>query len=103
MKLYSIKTLLLHFAIATAYIATTSYFFVIAKDPHPVGTGLQQWMCIFLHFTVTLYILLTFLGKATNRKEVRKKLYLHLAAIVLIVLLLLLFSFPLWEWLWGQR
>ena len=103
MKLYSIKTLLLHFAIATTYVATTSYFFVIAKDPDPIGTGLRQWMCIFLHFNVTLYILLTFLGKATNRKEARKKLWLHLAAVVLIVSLLLLFSNPLWEWLWSQR
>ncbi len=103
MKMYSIKALLLHLTLVCTYIAATSYFFGIAKDPNPVGTGLQQWLCIFLHGIVTLFIMLLFVGKATNKRNARVKLYVHLAAIGLIVSTLLLFSQPLWEWLWNQR
>jgi hypothetical protein len=103
MKVYSIKTLLLHLTIAFAYVSTTSYFFVIANQPNPVGTGLQQWLCIFLHLTVTLFMMLSFVGKATDKRDAKIKFCLHLASIVLIISTLLLFSNPLWEWLWLQR
>lgn len=103
MKVYGIKTLLLHLAITCAYVAATSYFFVIAHDPNPVGTGIRQWFCIFLHLTITLFTRLSYVGKATDKREATVKLSLHLAAILFAVSTLLLISFPLSEWLWSQR
>jgi hypothetical protein len=102
MKSFSIKTLLLHFVIATIYVATTSYFFVIAKDPDPVGTGVRQWLCVFLHFFVTL--LITIPSKKTVDNSVGwTKTLLHLTFIILIVAVYLLFSSLLWQWLWRLR
>jgi hypothetical protein len=103
MKVYSVKTLLLHFAIASSYIAATSYLFVISKFPNPVGTGLRQWFFVFLHFTITLLIMLSFLSKATDKRKATLKLLLHLGAILLAVLALFLLSESLSEWLWSQR
>jgi len=103
MKLYSIKTLLLHLAIASSYVAWTSYLFVIEKFPNPIGTGVRQWFCIFLHLTITLFVMLSYLGKATDKRNATLKLVFHVAAIALTVLLLTVFDNPLSEWLWRQR
>jgi hypothetical protein len=103
MKVYSIKTLLLHFAIASFYIAATSYLFVISKFPNPIGTGLRQWFCVFLHLTITLFIMLTYLGKAKDKRNATLKLFLHLGAIALVLLAWFIFDDPLSKWLWNQR
>jgi hypothetical protein len=103
MKAYSLKTFLLHGAIVTIYFAVTSYLFVVGKDPNPIGAGLQQWLCVFLHVTITLFVMLTLLGKATDKKLATRKVVLHTVAIILAVSLYLLFSNPIWDWLWSLR
>lgn len=103
MKAYSLKTLVLHLAIAVTYLTVTSYLFVIDRDPNPIGTGLQQGLCFFLHLVITLFIMLTYLGRSTDKKGAGKKVLLHTAAIILVAALYTLFSSPVWEWLWSIR
>lgn len=103
MKVYSIKTFFLHLAIAATYLAFTSSLFVVRRDPNPIGAGLQQWLCIFLHVTITLFVMLTFSGRTADKKGAAQKLLLHIAAIVLAIAPYSLFSNPIWNWLWSLR
>jgi hypothetical protein len=103
MSTYSLKVLFLHSGIALAYFAVTDFLFVVAKDPNPIGTGLQQWLCIFLHFTITLFVMLTFLGRAADKRLAIKKVLIHTAAIVLVISVSLFLSNPVWDWLWSLR
>lgn len=98
-----LKTFLLHLVIAATYIAFTSYLFVVRRDPNPIGTGLQQWLCIFLHVTVTLFFMLTLVAKAADKKLAAQKLLIHIAAIILAIAPYSLFSNPIWHWIWSLR
>lgn len=100
---YIIRSIVLHTIIFSTYMAITSYEFVVAKDPEPIGTGLRQWLCIFFHIAITMMIITGSRSKAKNRKISYKSLLIHLLIIILIISVYNLFESPLTRWLWDLR
>lgn len=103
MQLYALKVFFLHLIVATVYLTAICYEFVIEKDPNPIGAGLKQWVCIFLHLMITLIIMAIVWNKANDKNIARKKFFVHFLAVLFIISASLLISDPLWHWLWSRR
>jgi hypothetical protein len=102
LRSYVIKTLILHLLIFIIYTGITSYQFVAAKYPDPIGTGIRQLFCILLHLIITLVIVAPH-ARTVDKKLGWKKFSIHLLSIILIVILSFLLSTPIWKWLWNMR
>lgn len=93
----------LHFIIIASYMGVTSWLFVSYPVPDPVATGLQQWLCILVHVSVTVLICLIKRRTAINRKKATTTLWLHVVAIVCWIVVYLLLSDQLADYLWTLR
>lgn len=85
------------------YSALFSYQFVVAKDPNPIGSGLGELVFMFLHFTTTLFVTLTQLSKAPDKKEAAEKFWINCAIVLLIIAIAVLVDRPISNWLWSLR
>jgi len=103
MKLYTLKVFILHLSIIITYLAVTSYLFVVAKDPDPIGTGLKQWVCMILHLIITLFIMKTRWSKSSDKNLAKKKFWVNFVIIIVLIITNLQLSNFLWEWLWSIR
>lgn len=93
----------LHLIIVACYVTITSWQFVKHPEPDPVATGLQQWLCVVVHFILTAIVCLVTRMKAVNKKAATTTLLLNLGAVVFWVIVNLLLSDILWDYLWSLR
>jgi lysylphosphatidylglycerol synthetase-like protein (DUF2156 family) len=93
----------LHLFIVASYIGITSWLFVSYPVPDPLATGLQQWVCILAHISVTVLICLIKRRNAIDRKKSTTTLWLHVGAMVSWIVVYLLLSDQLADYLWALR
>lgn len=93
----------LHLIIVASYITVTSWLFVTHPVPDPIATGLQQWLCILLHISITVLICLLKRRTAIDRKKATTTLWLHVVAIVCWIVVYLFLSTPIAAYLWKLR
>lgn len=103
MRNRTIVIFLLHFFITVAYLAITGYYFVQRRDPDPIGTGLQQWACIFAHLFITSVVCLVIRNRSKDKKSANRLLWINLLAIVTWLGIYFLMGTPIWDYMWSLR
>ncbi|MBI2273178.1 MAG: hypothetical protein HYU70_05235 [Bacteroidetes bacterium] len=93
----------LHLFIVASYMGVTSWLFVTYPVPDPLAMGLQQWVCILVHISVTVLICLLKRRTAIDRKKATTTLWLHVVAIVCWIVVYLFLSAPIAAYLWRLR
>lgn len=103
MKTKIIFIFTLHLIILASYITITSWLFVTYPVPDPIATGLQQSLCLVVHFSLTVLICLVKRRSNVDRKKATTTLLLHVGAMVCWVVVYLLLSNQLADYLWELR
>ncbi len=103
MKNITIKIFSLHFIILATYIGITDYFFIIQKDPSPIGTGFQQLFFNFLHGFITAFVCLLIAYYAKNKAMVKQIFITNMAAVLFWIIVHLIITIWLDEYLWQLR
>lgn len=93
----------LHLIILASYMGVTSWLFVSYPVPDPIATGLQQWLCILVHISITVLICLIKRRTAIDKKKATTTLLLHVVAIVCWIIVYLFLSAPIADYLWKLR
>ena len=77
--------------------------FVKYPVPDPLATGLQQWLCVVVHFILTAIVCMIIRVNAVNKNAATKTLLLNLGAVVFWTIVNLLLSNILSDYLWSLR
>lgn len=103
MKTRILPIFALHLIILASYMGVTSWLFVSYPVPDPIATGLQQWLCILVHISITVLICLIKRRTAIDRKKATTTLWIHIGAMLSWVVVYLLLSDQIADYLWTLR
>jgi len=93
---FPLKQFLIHLLAALFYLGITSYWFVMGRDPNPIGIGFQQDICMLLHLIIAIVI-------PIRSKYLKRSRTVNFLIVLAIIILYLLLSNWIWNWLWSLR
>jgi hypothetical protein len=93
----------LHLFIVLAHEAVVGYLFVTYEVPDPIGSGLQWWLCVILHFIITAVVCFIIRMRAVDKDAATIILLINLGAVIFWTAVNLLMSGILWDYLWSFR
>ncbi len=103
MKNKILSILSIHLIILATYIGITGWMFIKYREPDPIGTGLQQLLCMIVHFILTAIICIVIRMNAAEKKAATISLFLNLGAVVFSMIMYLLLSNILSNFFWSMR
>lgn len=103
MKNKIVTILILHLAIIVFYISITSYFFVVSKDPNPIGSGFQQVLLIILHVGITFFTCAFIWANSKDKKNARRVFIINICAVIFWVVVYITLSEKIDGYLWTLR
>jgi hypothetical protein len=103
MKSFILKVATIHLVIVVLYVSSTSFIFVVSAPANPIGMGLQQWLCIILHFLLTPWISWILLKRSNSGNILTTKILINVLTVIFWVIVFICFSSTLGKWLWRLR